>query len=73
MDILHRHGVALYCYASFALQIHRVEQLVLHFALLDCACCLQQAVGQGRFAVVNVRYYAEIPYIFDIFHFALCI
>ena len=41
--------------AALALEIHVVEQLVLHFALIHCAAQLDEPVGQGGLAVVNVR------------------
>ena len=40
---------------AFALQIHGVEDLRLHLARLKGACNLEKAVGQRRFAVVDVR------------------
>ena len=41
--------------AALALEVHRVEQLGLHVALVDGAGDLEQAVGEGRLAVVDVR------------------
>ena len=46
--------------AAFALEVHGIEHLRLHFALRERAGQLQQAVGQRGFAVVNVRDDAEI-------------
>ena len=37
-----------------ALQIHGVEQLFFHFTLRDCASHLEQAIGKGAFAVVDM-------------------
>ena len=45
---------------AFALQIHRIKQLVLFITLGDCPGALQQTVGQGCLAVVNVRDDAKI-------------
>ncbi len=41
-------------------KIHRVQQLLLHFALGDGAGAFQQAVGQRALAVIDVRDDAEI-------------
>ena len=46
--------------AALALQIHRVEHLRGHLALAQRAGQFQQAVGQRRLAVVDVRNDAEI-------------
>ncbi len=40
--------------APFALQVHRIEHLRLHFARLQAAAQLDEAVSQCRFAVVDV-------------------
>ena len=44
----------------FPLQVHGVEHLILHVALGDGARDLQQPVGQGRLAVVNMGDYAKV-------------
>ena len=41
--------------AALALEIHRVEELRLHLARLERAGDLEEAVGQRRLAVVDVR------------------
>ena len=46
--------------ASLPLQIHVVEDLVLHFTLCEKTCHLNDAVGEGGLAVVDVGYYTEI-------------
>src|SRR5205085_11577153 len=48
--------------AALALQVHRVENLFVHFTLGKRAGHFEQAVGQRGFAVVDVRNDAEIPY-----------
>ena len=40
--------------AAFALQVHRIEHLRLHFARLQAAAQLDEAVSQRRFAVIDV-------------------
>ena len=41
--------------AALALEVHRVEDLRLHLARLQRAGDLEEAVGQRRLAVVDVR------------------
>ena len=48
------------CDAALALDVHRVEDLVLHLAVGDVAAQLDQPVRQGRFAVVDVGDDGEI-------------
>jgi hypothetical protein len=45
----------------FALQIHRIQQLILHFALFNRLRHFQKPIGQGRFPVIDVCDNAEIP------------
>ena len=46
--------------AALALEVHGIEELGVHFALGERAGELEEAVGQGGFAVVDVRDDAEI-------------
>jgi hypothetical protein len=46
--------------AALALDFHRVEHLLLHLAQLQPARALDQPVGQGRLAVVDMRDDGEI-------------
>ena len=46
--------------APLALQIHRVEKLILHLTLADGVGALQQAITQRGLAMVDVRNNAEI-------------
>ena len=57
---VHRHRVTLDRDALLALKVHRVEELLLHLALLDRLRVLEEAVGKGRLAVVDVRDDAEV-------------
>ena len=50
--------------AALALEIHRIEHLRHHFALRKRARGFQKPVGQGAFAVVDMRNDGEIPYEF---------
>ena len=46
--------------AAFAFEVHIVEQLGLHIAVGDGSGQLQDTVGQGRFAVVDMGNDREI-------------
>ena len=63
--VLHLYGVALDGDALFALEVHVVEHLRLHFALVQRVGLFQQAVREGRFTMVDMGYDAEVA---DIFH-----
>ncbi len=56
--------MAFDCYAAFPFQIHVVEHLGLHVLGGDRCGIFKKAVGKSRFAVVDMRYYAEVPNIF---------
>ena len=56
----HAHGAGLDRDALFALEIHRIEHLGDHLAAIDGAGLLQQAIGQGGLAVVDVGDDGEI-------------
>ncbi len=47
-------GLGLDRDAPFALDIHRIEHLLLHLARRQSAAILDQPVGQGRFPVVDM-------------------
>ena len=63
-----RNGNRLTFYrnAALALNIHVVENLVFHFALVDDVRFLNQTVGQRRFSVVDVRNNAKIALVFHV-------
>ena len=54
------HRLGLDRDAAFALQVHLVEELVGLFAIGQGTGHFQQAVGQGRFAVIDVGNNGEI-------------
>ena len=58
------HGLALDRDAALPLDVHRVEHLVVEIAVLDELGALDEAVGERRFAVVDMRDDAEITYLF---------
>jgi hypothetical protein len=49
----------------FTFEIHIIQYLVHHFPFTDGIGSLQQSVGKGRFAVIDMGDDAEIS---DIFH-----
>ena len=58
--VVHAGGLELDRDAPLPLQIHVVEELVLHVAVGDRARVLEQPVGQGRLAVIDVGNDAEV-------------
>src|SRR5713226_2623983 len=58
--VVHPHRVELDRDAALALEIHGVEHLLPHKSLLEGARELDQPVGQGRLAVVDVGHDAEV-------------
>jgi len=46
--------------AALALDLHGVEHLRRHFAIRQSAAALDQAIGQGRFAVIDVGNDGEV-------------
>jgi len=57
-------GLALDSNTSFSFNIHVVEKLVLEFPIGDEIAELNHSVCEGGFAVVDMRNYAKISYIF---------
>jgi hypothetical protein len=55
------HGLGLDRDPPLALQVHLVQVLLAHVAVGDGMRELEQAVGEGRFPVVDVRHDAEVP------------
>ena len=60
--IKHSYRRRLYRYTALSFDIHRVEKLVLHIAHGYGVSKLHHPVGKRRFAVVNMSYYAKVPY-----------
>src|SRR5256885_7525128 len=58
--VVHAHRVELDRDAPLTLQVHRVEHLLPHQALIQRARELDEAVGQGGLPVVDVGYDAEV-------------
>ena len=53
--VMHRDRRCLDCDAPLPFQIHRVQQLLLGFAITDSLRGLQQTIGQRALAVVDMR------------------
>ena len=66
--IFHADGARLDGDAALALEVHVVEQLLLHLADGDRLALLQQAVGKGGLAVVDMRNNRKIANLLTIFH-----
>ena len=64
VDVVHLDGMTFYGDALFLLQIHVVQHLVLHISDRQGVGQFQKPVRQGALAMVNMGYYAEIPYVF---------
>ena len=65
--VFHLDGVALDGDAALALKVHVVEHLVDEFFVVERMGQFQKPIGQGLFAVVDMRYNAKIS---DVFHWA---
>ena len=63
--VAHLNGVALDGDASFPFEVHVVQRLIFHVPFGDGFGELQEPVGQGALAVVNMGDDAEIS---DVFH-----
>ena len=59
-----RDRIALDRDAPLALDIHRVEQLIAKLALRNAATGLDQPIGQGRLAMVDMGDNAKVPNMF---------
>ena len=60
------HGLAFDGDAALAFDVHAVQDLILEVPLGNDFTGLDQPVGQGRLAVINVGDYAEVTYVFHI-------
>ncbi len=60
----HRHRMRLDGDAAFALEVHRVEQLIFHLAIAHRVGGRKQPIRQRGFPVVDVGNDAKISYVF---------
>jgi hypothetical protein len=51
--------------ATLALQVHIVEDLILHILATHCFGEFKQSVGKSALAMIDMSYDAKVP---DIFH-----
>ncbi len=66
--VFQAHGLRLDGDAPLALDIHRIEHLVLHLARREPAAELDQPVGQGRFPMVDMGDDREIAEMGEVGH-----
>ena len=65
-NVIHLDSVALDGDAPLALQLHVIEHLRLEVFARNGVGIFQKTVGQCAFAVVDVGYDTEVPYIFHL-------
>jgi len=68
--VVEPHGLSLDGDAALTLQVHLVQELVLLFPGGNGAGELKQAVGDGRFAMVDMGDDGEIAYVLE-YHIVL--
>ena len=61
--MLHLDGMALNRNTTFLLQVHIVEHLIFHVPNIDSLGYLQHSVGEGRFAMIDMRNNTKITYL----------
>ena len=65
MLIIHLDGVAFNGNSTFALKVHVVQYLVLHFTTGYCTGKFQKPVSQSTFTMINMGNNTKIPDIFQ--------
>src|SRR5262245_62106478 len=68
--IIYLNRMTFYRNTFFSLKVHIVQYLVHHLTFADRVGRLQEPVGQGGFAVVDMSNDAKIA---DVLHYALCL
>ena len=53
--VVERHALRFDGNAALPLKIHRIEHLIRHFSLRQTTAMLDEAIRQGRLAVIDVR------------------
>ena len=61
--VIERGGLRLDRNAPLFLDIHRIQNLGFHLTVGETATAVNQAVSQGRFAVVNMGNDGEVTYV----------
>ena len=62
--IRHLYGVALDGDSALTFKIHIVKNLIVKITLINGTGLLKKSVGKSALAMVYVRYYAKVAYIF---------
>jgi hypothetical protein len=70
--VVEAHRLRLDGDAALALDVHRIENLLLHLALGKAPADLDQPVGQRRLAVVDVRHDGKIADVRGVCHGLAC-
>ena len=64
MSVVHPDRLHLNSNAALTFEVHRVEHLVFHFAMLYRFGSFEHTISQRRLTMVDVRDNTKIPYIF---------
>ena len=64
--VIKGHTLRLNRNASLALQVHRIENLLCHFALSQTATVLNKSISQCRLPMIDVRDDRKIAYVTEI-------
>ncbi len=67
-DVLQGYRLSLDGDPPLALQVHGIEHLLRHFALAQAAAHLDEAIGDGRFPMIDVRDNGEVSDVAEIGH-----
>ena len=67
-SIFDPHGVRLDRNPALALDVHRIQHLLLHIPSSDCIRLLNKPVSKRGFPVVNMRHDREIAYVCKVCH-----
>ena len=66
--VIKADGLCFDCNAAFALDIHRVEDLLLHLTIRQAAADFNHAVSQCRFAMIYMGDNREISFMGEVGH-----
>ena len=69
--VIEPDGARLDGNAALALEVHGIQDLVFHLALVDRVALLEKPIGQRRLAVVDVRDDGEISDLGKVGHITL--
>jgi len=62
--VIQRHALGFNRDATFTLNIHGIENLILHFTFTETTAYLDKTISQSRFAMVNMGNNRKISDIF---------